>query len=45
MKDNKKIIMVVDIEGTVNIYSNTVYHTVVNSLKDTPGLKGFHKDY
>ena len=36
--------MVVDIERTVNIYCNTVYHTIVNSLKDTPGLKVFHKD-
>ena len=36
--------MVVDIERTVNIYCNTVYHTVINSFKDTPGLKVFHKD-
>ena len=36
--------MVVDLESTINIYSNTVYHTVINSFKDTPGLKVFHKD-
>ena len=36
--------MPVDNESTVNIYPNTVYHTLTNTLKDIPGLTVFDTD-